>query len=127
MVERNPVKQKEGTDEADAEQEDVALWDSLRGKNKQEKAQVLVLKSWIWVEEILIDLSVTSILGSVCCKGRWTLVPYQHYQLCISCAAVSVQLTFTGDSISHFTPLLSHGLLAGSLSQKPASKDVEQI
>lgn len=47
MVERNPVKQKEGTDEADAEQEDVALWDSLRGKNKQEKAQVLVLKSWI--------------------------------------------------------------------------------
>lgn len=37
VVERSPMKQKEGRDEADAEQEDLALWD--RGKNKQKKAR----------------------------------------------------------------------------------------
>ena len=47
MVERNPVIQKEGTDEADAEQEGPALRGGLRGRNKQEKAQILLLKSWI--------------------------------------------------------------------------------
>jgi len=45
--ERNPVIWKEGTDEADAEQEDPVIWGSLRGRNKQEKMQILLLKSWI--------------------------------------------------------------------------------
>lgn len=47
MVERNPVIRKEGTDEADAEQEDLALCGSLRGRNKQERAQIPLLISWI--------------------------------------------------------------------------------
>lgn len=41
---RNPVIWKERKDEADAEQEDPALWGGLRGRNKPEKVQILLLE-----------------------------------------------------------------------------------
>lgn len=92
-----------------AKQEDPALWGSLRRRNKQEKAQILLLKSWIWVgEEILIDLSATSILGLMSCKSRQAIVYYKYY-FSVSHAGVDVHVDVY--SISHFTALLSHGLV----------------